>query len=486
MRRMRRHGEGGRQLALVALILLGAIAGPVCACQEAPAPLPWFGVIGPAPAALLDDLGVGWSALVFSWPRFYPAGITGGEARSGALPPAFTPDAALVAEVEAAIAAGREVVAVLRDTPPWASPAGDPAAVPAGLALPYDDPGNLWGVFVSEVVRAFAPLGVRHWVIYETPDIGRGEGPVYFAGTVAEYAQLVRVAAQAARAVDPGAVMHLGALMGWVDQAAGRTPYLARLLEVLRADPAAAAQGYYFDVVTVRALNATALVWQQLEQARGILEAVGLRDKAIWLEANAAPTLDAVGGVPGTVPALTPLQQADFLVQAVAIGLAAGAQRVAIYGAGETTAGLPWGLIRADGTHRPAYDVLRRVPGLLREVQSVEAFQHPAATVIWAQTPAQTIALAWARSSTPITLTITAPELGEAAQLFAPGTGPQTIQAGPEGWPGALVIAAPGAVADPFGFLAVAGSPRVVVMERRDDFYRVVSLNAGREQVRLR
>lgn len=479
-----------RRAAAIAVVLglcAALIALPVQAQDRAPTMRSPFGVTGRADAALLAELGAGWSAVTFSWPRFYPADLSGWNPLSGELPARrFVPDPRLIETVQSESAAGREVVAVLRDTPPWASTEGDPAAVPSGLALPLDDPGNFWATFVRDVVGAFAPLGVRHWVIYETPDVGRGEGPVHFAGSVMEYAHMLRVASLAARAVDPAATIMIGALVGWVDRAAGRLPYLARLVEALRADPEAQAHAYYFDGVIVRALDSTALIWEQLEAARGILGAAGLRDKAIWLEAGAAPTLDAQDRAPRSPLEITPEQQADFIVQALVAGLANGAQRVAIFGALDADRAPGYALVRADGTRRPAFGAAQAVMALLRDVQAVEVYRHRAADLVLFDTEAQTIAVVWAGTPLPVSVTITAPESGEKAEVRTASAEARDVSAGNAAWPAAFEVSAPGAALDARGFLTVAGSPQMVVMPRRDDFYRVVYLTVGREQVRLR
>ena len=64
---------------------------------------------------------------------------------------------------------GYKMMAVLKSTPPWAqtNPAVGVRAVPAGLDLPADDPGNTWGAFVKDIARRYAggstpgPSGTR-------------------------------------------------------------------------------------------------------------------------------------------------------------------------------------------------------------------------------------------------------------------------------------------------------------------------------------
>ena len=94
--------------------------------------------------------------------------------------------------------------------------------------------------------------------------------------------------------------------------------------------PRSAAHGTYFDAVFVRAFDSTRAVWDSITQARGALDDAGLADKPIWLITNAGPTLDPASPSEGGVFGITPDQQADFVIQAVAISFALGVERVAI------------------------------------------------------------------------------------------------------------------------------------------------------------
>jgi hypothetical protein len=168
--------------------------------------------------------------------------------------------------LESARDAGREVVGLITSTPDWASESGQPFAVPDGLHLPADDPGNAWAAFVTRLAAFYAPQGVHRWVIYQEPDIRHGEGRVQFEGDVADYADLLRIASLAARSADPQAQIHVAGMNWWADAAAGREPYLARLLAILGSGANGA--GEYFDVVTVRVFDNTQAVWDVTTQTR--------------------------------------------------------------------------------------------------------------------------------------------------------------------------------------------------------------------------
>jgi hypothetical protein len=483
--------KGAAALLLVSAVGIGAWqVGAQPGAQQA-APLRWadgaaqsardaarrFGVIDsgdhPADAAAL---GVGWEQVTFSWAAFQPGG-----------PDDFAVDAVDPDVLKAAIQAGHEVVGLIVDTPAWASESGLPGAVPRGLDRPVDDPANVWAAFVSRLAAHYAPLGIHQWIVYSEPDIRPGEGRVQFAGTVEDYARLLTVAYRAARAADPAAAIHVAGMNWWADVAAGREPYLARLLRVLEADLDAAANGYYFDAVTLRVFDTTQAVWDVVTATRAILDQAGLPDKAIWLETNASPTLDPRGGQPKPVFGITPDMQADFIVQAAALGLAAGADALGIYRLADDPAeSQPWGLIRADGSRRPAFDAYRAVIALFGPTQTAQRYSRPEAELIVLQQADRDIYVMWARGTTPVQFQVTSAQVGEVATMYRPGGSPAPVQSGPDDWPAAFVLDGPAASRDANGFLTVAGSPRVLVLDRAGGFFRVVYGVVNGQRFRLK
>jgi hypothetical protein len=212
---------------------------PTDATQEPPTPgatpdrssVDRFGVIESfEDAAAADRLGIGWTRARFQWAEVQPDGP-----RQWQSP---LDDETLAAE----LAAGREVVGLLIGIPDWAR---DRQGVPRGLALPADDPGNTWAVFVTQAVERYAGR-IDRWIIWNEPDIDDPEAPGHtWDGDIEQFAQLQRVAYLAAKAANPDAVVHLGAFTYFWDPG-----YFARFLDVLAADPAAAANNTYFDVAT--------------------------------------------------------------------------------------------------------------------------------------------------------------------------------------------------------------------------------------------
>lgn len=471
-----------RAVALVLLAALLLAVYPLHAQDETTAAGPRFGVAGGPPDAL-RDLGAEWALVRFEWAALQAE--PGGD---------LDRDALDVGALAALDESGIDVVGQITVTPAWASESGDPAAVPDGLALPVTDPGNYWAQFVAALVAEFAPLGVDRWLLYDQPDVQIGEGRVGFAGDAPDYARMLVAAQQAA---GTQAIIQPGPLVGWADAAAGRDPYLGRLLGALSA----AGRDYVPPAVTLRVTDSTARVWQQVSVTRAILDTAGLPDTAIWLLASAAPTLDPLGGegatvfgmahVPGASAdpplfGITLAQQADFVVQVAAIALALGVERFAITPLQEAEGALSGGLLRADGTRRPAFEAYQRVIALFGDVQGADAIRGEAIDLVALRTPAREIFVSWARGTVPVQITISAPE-GEAGTLAGATGDDQSVTAGGDGWPPVYTLDAPPAQIDANGFLTVAGAPRVLVLERRDDFFRVIYAERGgapRERLR--
>lgn len=317
-----------------------------------------FGVIesyeDPAAAG---RLGAAWTRARFQWADVQPDG-----------PDDWRPpldDEALAAE----LAAGREVVGLLIGIPDWAR---DRRNLPRGLALPYDDPANAWGVFVGEVVSRYAGR-IDRWIIWNEPDIDDPDAPGHtWDGDIAAFFQLQRTAYLAAKAANSDAVVHLGAFTYfWAPS------YFSRFLDVVAADPEAAAHNYYFDIATAHLYFQPNAVFNVLYAFRRVLDAHGLA-QPIWLvETNAPPMDDPYWTVDNWTLAVSLNEQAAFVPQVVAVALAAGAERVAVYKlkdtAGDRVANPePFGLVRWDNSRRPAFDTYRVAIRLLGGVQRAE------------------------------------------------------------------------------------------------------------------
>lgn len=300
-----------------------------------------FGVVesyeNPAAAT---TLGVGWTRVKFHWAIAQQGG-----------PGTWTPDLS-EEKINSELAAGRTVVGLLIGLPEWANEDG----LPRGLALPHDDPNNSWGVFVQDVVGRYDGR-INHWIIWNEPDIGDANAPGHtWNGTIEQFVQLQRTAYLMAKQTNPNAIIHLPAFTHFWDP-----DYIYNFLDVVVTDPSAADNDYYFDVVTAHLYFQPDSIYTLIQSFAGAVNSRGIPSKPLWLvETNAPPIDDPAWPVPNYTFVVTQYEQAAFVPQGLASALAAGAQRIAIYKMQDTPTDIaanpePFGLLRMDGTRRPAF-----------------------------------------------------------------------------------------------------------------------------------
>lgn len=347
-------------------------------------------------------LGIGWERIIFDWSQHQPTGPEDWHTLN-------VDDRWL----KAANDCGRQVVAIFKHTPEWATDGTPGPGVPRGLYLPVDDPDNVWANFVRRAAAYYASRGVWHFIIGNEPDISSDVYGFEFEGTLDDYYQLLRVASLAAKQGNPAAVIHIAGTTYWHDMNAGRRLYLDRLLERITQDPEAAAHQYYFDVVSLHIYFRTETVYQIVSETRALLEQYGMGDKAIWInETNAAPTDDPLWSVERPVFQLNLAQQASFVIQAAALGLAAGAERIAVYKFYDV--GLPagaesFGLLRADASVRPAYYAWQMVAEHFDGVTEAQYGQSDTVDVVrMSHTNGRETIVAWARTENSTQLIVQA------------------------------------------------------------------------------
>lgn len=386
------------------LLLLGSLLLQPLAARAAdraptatPTPDRRFGAIeawmAPEQAAALR---VGWDRMLLDWHLRQPD-----NAEQWFVSPDETQ------RVDTALAAGREMVILLRGTPPWATDGPPYAGVPRGLYLPVDDPGNLWAAFVRRVVGEYAGR-VNRWIIWNEPDIAPEDYGAQFYGSLQDYYQLVKVAYLAAKQANPQAAIHLAGMTHWHDVVYRRAPYLQRFLDLARQDPTARANNYYFDVVTLHIYFRTETVMEIIRLYRGILDRYGLQHP-IWLnETNAAPADDPKLPWNNAMFSLTMEEQAAFIVQSFALALAAGAERVSVYKLAEINPIIPGadynGLYRPDGSARPAVDAFRAVTTHFAGLQRVSHLSQPDYYSIRLDRGRLVTRVLWTRGDQPVSL----------------------------------------------------------------------------------
>lgn len=397
-----------RWFILIALCLLIAPR----ATDSAPAKPSRFGIVEsyyrPDEAA---DLGVGWDRIIFEWRYLQPNSPADWDT-------SHIPDEWL----QTAKAANREVVGLIKNAPNWATGSKLLGAPPLGLDKPITDSENTFAAFVTKLVRYYGTRwNIHHWIIYNEPDIRPEDTDQFeFAGDETDYYHVLKVAYKAAHAADPQAVIHLAGTTWWQDVQHNRPLYLERLLRVALKDPEARANKLFFDVMTVHVYSWTRIVWDMSYQLRSVMTALGV-SKPIWIdETNARITADGDWKLPDAGIPISLEQQASFIVQASALALGLGADRIGVYrlyddvppGDAEL-----WGLVRHDGTHRPAYEAMRTVIREMSATTNARRISKEGVTVVTLRQPGRSVTVLWNQTDKPII--IRTPSV-DGAQLLSP------------------------------------------------------------------
>lgn len=362
------------------------------------------------------ELGVGWDRILFYWNEIQPTG-----------PDDWNTLHVLEEWLDDAREQNRIVMGLLKNTPPWATDGEPFSGVPRGLYLPVDDPQNLWAGYVGKVVDYYAPLGVHHWIIWNEPEIESGVYGHEFSGTTRDYYQLLKVAHEVAKEKDPQAVIHLAGWSYWHDP-----NWLAKFLQVATADPEGPANNYFFDVITLHIYFRVETIEELVQETWAIQRRYGL-DKPIWInETNASPNLDPLWPVERPNFQVDLEQQAWFIVQAHALGFGANTSSIGIYKLMDILlpeGGESFGILRPDGSRRPAFDAYRTT------IENLENFTFPVGRqqeeTFYAFTfnrRDSVTRILWARTSTDLVLKV--PALGaEARVISALGDKEQTVRA---------------------------------------------------------
>jgi hypothetical protein len=394
------------------LVLAGitAVLTPTLPIQEADAQTavdPRFGAVesfwAPNEAA---DLNVGWDRVLFYWNEIQPTG-----------PGDWNTLHVLEEWLVDANNHGRTILGLLKNTPVWATDGEPFSGVPRGLYLPIDDPGNLWANYVRQVASYYGPRGVHNWIVWNEPDIAAGVYGYEFGGSTEDYYQLVKVAYQAIKAVDPTATIHLGGMTYWHDPG-----FMRRYLRVATADPEAAANNYFFDVISLHIYFRPETMQLIIGNAFAAQVETGITPlKAVWVnETNARPSSDPEWPVQVELFPLDLEQQAWYIPQAFALGFYAGAARMGIYKLVDVNMAPgdeSWGLIRPyDFSRRPAYYSYQNT------IKYLSGFTYPVRRemggnyfIVSFNRPQGVTRVMWARYGTAVSLRV--PALAESAQL---------------------------------------------------------------------
>lgn len=440
-----------KQVGLLLIFFLMLLNSPVVA-QEPQPPVPQtqpafdprFGIVDSfVNTAEANAAGAGWTRIFFRWDVVQPGGPSDWK-------PANVPDTFIEAEG----AAGRDIAAVLIGTPVWASESGLSTAAP---------PLEYWGDFVFKIASQYKGR-IKYWIIWNQPDTNDPSSPSHtWDGTEQDYYLLLKEAYLKIKAVDPAMQVHLAGLTYTWDQERGQSQYLARLLEVITADPEAAANNYYFDAASFHLYYNPVQMYQVMTDVRAILNDYGLEQKQIWInETNAPPTEDFIEPPTGPFgPKISLEEQSAFVIQAFALSLAGGADRIAFNKLrneqSQPASIVPYGLLRADNSRRPAFDAFRTAATYFAGTQQATWQQLGDIQVVTLERGEQTTTVLWNTAATPASYSLNAiaPEAG----LVDEHGSRRTITAAE----GVYTLELPGAICSNGPDCFIGGAPRLIV-----------------------
>lgn len=195
------------------------------------------------------------------------------------------------------------------------------------------NPANPWAAFVYESVNRYKPGGVlaqqgalpdgegiRVWEVWNEPDHRD-----FWRGSIADYAQLLRVAYIVTKLADPEAQVMFGGLLYPTEN-----NWLAQVLSIYSTDPQREANNWFMDIVAIHNyINPWRSGWLTL-YVRDTLRYYDL-ERPIWLNETGVPAWDDYPGPiwesssPGRADSV---QQAWFLIQSATYAWAYGADKV--------------------------------------------------------------------------------------------------------------------------------------------------------------
>ncbi|MDM8532420.1 hypothetical protein QUF63_14695 [Anaerolineales bacterium HSG25] len=412
-----------------------------CSLAQEPSESGRYGLVdayvNPAEATAV---GATWSRIQLRWDVIQTGGASDWK-------PANLPDPLLDNE----LATGREVAAILIGTPAWATESGRSTAVP---------PTELWGDFIFKIANQYKGR-VNRWIIWNQPDVTDPTSPNYtWDGTPEDYYILLKEAYLKIKAVDPTMQIHIAGLTAKPNQ--NSTEFLEQLLTVIAADPDAVNQNYFFDVVSYHVYYDPYKMTTLLPDVHNLLAQYGLQEKEIWINETNAPPSDDLLEPLNSPPVfnVSMAEQSAYIIQSHALALALGADRIAVNKLrNELSDPIPYGLLRADDSRRPAFKALQLVTTHFHNIQDAtwQKIEPQNIYVVTLNQGNQTTTILWnsTRETTDFTLNSISPQ----AILIDEQGNQQSITA----LSGTHTLSLLGASCSHGDYCFIGGAPRILI-----------------------
>jgi len=246
------------------------------------------------------------------------------------------------------------------------------------------------------------------------------------------------------------------------DREFDREQYLARLLHVIASDPRAEENNFYFDGIGYHLYYRPYQAFLILTEIRSILYEYNLDDKPIWInETNAPPTDDHLEP-PWAEPLfiVSSQEQAAYIIQAHALMLAGGAERIEVYkmqnSLNHPEDVEPFGLVRSDGSRRLAFHAYRVVTKHFADYVETHWLQQGNIYVVTLDRDGKTTTILWNTSQHELLFTLNA--IAEQALLVDEVGNEQVIMA----TDGSYTLRLPEATCTA-GECLVGGMPRLLI-----------------------
>ncbi len=346
-----------------------------------------------------------------------------------------------------------------RLTPMAASAASSP---PRGLYEEWDDwtesdgdPINYWGRFVYQIVARYSDR-VKHWEMWNEP-----EWSYFWTGTSSDYAQLLQVGYQATKAACQDCQVLFGGLHYWENP-----DYYKWVLNILRDDPEADENNYFFDIMSVHLYSRSSNTYDVVNDIRSGITA-RIPDHPIWLTETGVPVWGDARVDPVIAEynyAATQDEAASYVIQSYANAWAADVSRYLFFRTHDADMGEYFGLMRNDRSLRPSYAAFQVASSYLISPTLVTRDTEPGGAqrvTLWG-TPRGKVSVLWNRTPNPVDLDLEA--ILPTATLVDQRGATQTITATGNRYTIPLPGATANLVTDPNDYF-IGGEPYLIIEE---------------------
>ncbi|MBI4302247.1 MAG: hypothetical protein HY664_06550 [Chloroflexi bacterium] len=334
------------------------------------------------------------------------------------------------------VAHGLNINAILLGTPSWTGPSGSMEIPPPrvgirNIILPSGEisaqiggssasspppnlytpvfidgtinPNNYWARFVYTTVSRYKDR-VKVWEMWNEPDLKDGSGQgVFWTGSREDYYRLLQVGYLAARAADPSATVLFAGLAYWTD-----TDFFPYVLNLMKNDGSASANQYYFNVLPLHFYSDPHNLYDKPLWFRSQMVSYLGSAKPVWVNETNIPVCDDTQVGDPFCPSPwrgTMEEQAAYIIQAYALALAAGVERVFIFQHYDDNVGYReyFGLVRNNTNPRPAYTSYQvAAQYFLNPTSAVRGLQGnvETVTILYGSSPRR-VTVMWNNSTSP-------------------------------------------------------------------------------------